>query len=192
MVWGEPPAVVTLIAVPIDPKSPPVVLRLVLDPAAKRVTDGPAVAPALWSKVQSMRELRRTRTPGRIVKRNYPLRLRCTGCQRFLYGDEGRYRHPAPTCETFIAATLTVRRRYSTGHDKRVQDHSYPQEWYEHAIGRLLEKVGGVDDHAITEVVRLYTKSSSVGGLVRVKRYHRQPAADRRMFPHDEQGTGWY
>jgi hypothetical protein len=36
----------------------------------------PIVEPALWSRVQSMRELRRTRTPGRIVKRHYPLRLR--------------------------------------------------------------------------------------------------------------------
>ena len=116
----------------------------------------PIVEPALWSKVQSMRELRRTRTPGRIVKRNYPLRLRCSGCKRFLYGDMGRYRHPAPTCEAFIAATPTVRRRYSTGHDKRVQGHSYPQEWYERAIGNLLEQVGGVDDVSITEAVRLY------------------------------------
>src|SRR5664280_1443184 len=114
------------------------------------------IEPALWSKVQSMRELRRTRTPGRIVKRNYPLRLRCSGCSRFLYGDVGRYRHPAPTCEAFIAATPTVRRRYTTGHDKRVQGHSYPQEWYEHAIGRLLEQVGGVDETSITEAVRLY------------------------------------
>jgi len=87
----------------------------------------PIVPPALWSKVQSMRELRRTRTPGRIVKRNYPLRLRCSGCRKFLYGDVGRYRHPAPTCAAFIAATPTVRRRYSTGHDKRVQGHSYPR-----------------------------------------------------------------
>ena len=47
-------------------------------------------------------------------------------------------------------------RRYTTGHDKRVQGHSYPQEWYEHAIGKLLERVGGVDDVAITEAVRLY------------------------------------
>ena len=59
-----------------------------------------------------MRERRRTRMPGRIVKRQYALRLRCSGCGRFLYGDVGRYRHPAPTCEAFIAATPTVRRRY--------------------------------------------------------------------------------
>jgi DNA invertase Pin-like site-specific DNA recombinase len=116
----------------------------------------PMIEPALWSKVQSMRELRRTRTPGRIVKRNYPLRLRCSGCRRFLYGDTGRYRHPAPTCEAFIAATPTIRRRYADTHDKRVQGHSYPQSWYEDAIGELLGQVGGVDDITITEAVRLY------------------------------------
>jgi hypothetical protein len=116
----------------------------------------PIVDPALWSKVQSMRELRRTRTPGRIVKRNYPLRLRCSGCQRFLYGDVGRYRHPAPTCDTFIAGTPDARRRYTKGHDKRAGGHSYPQTWYEDAIGLLLSEVGSVDDVTITEVVRRY------------------------------------
>lgn len=30
--------------------------------------------------------------------------------------------------------------RDRNGHDKRVQGHSYPQEWYEHAIGKLLER----------------------------------------------------
>lgn len=116
----------------------------------------PIVEPALWSKVQSMRELRRTRTPGRIVKRNYPLRLRCSGCQRFLYGDVGRYRHPAPTCDAFIAGTPEARRRYTKGDDKRVGGHSYPQAWYEDAIGLLLSEVGSVDDVTITEVIRRY------------------------------------
>jgi hypothetical protein len=116
----------------------------------------PLVEPALYSKVQSMRELRRTRTPGRIVRRNYPLRLRCTGCGRFLYGDTGRYRHPAPTCAAFIAATPLLRRRYSHRHDQRVQGHSYPQTWYEGAIGTLLGEVGRVDDATITAAVGLY------------------------------------
>lgn len=122
----------------------------------------PIVAPALWSKVQSMRELRRTRTPGRIVKRNYPLRLRCAGCQRFLYGDVGRYRHPAPTCDAFIAGTPDARRRYTKGDDKRVGGHSYPQTWYEDAIGLLLSEVGSVDDVTITEV----TAATTIGRRV--------------------------
>jgi DNA invertase Pin-like site-specific DNA recombinase len=118
----------------------------------------PIVEPALWSKVQALRERRRTRTPGRLVKRNYPLRLRCAGCGRFLYGDSGRYRHPAPTCEAFIAATPLLRRRYRNRHDKRVQGHSYPQRWYEDAIGQLLGELGRVDDGAITQAVALYVE----------------------------------
>lgn len=44
----------------------------------------PLVELALFSRVQTQRERRRTRTPGRIVKRHYALRLRCAGCERFL------------------------------------------------------------------------------------------------------------
>jgi DNA invertase Pin-like site-specific DNA recombinase len=149
------------------------------------------VAPALWSKVQSMRELRRTRTPGRIVKRNYPLRLRCAGCQRFLYGDVGRYRHPAPTCEAFIAATPTVRRRYTTGRDKRVQGHSYPQEWYEHAIGKLLEQVGGVDDVSITEAVRLYHDRPSRVDEVTLARIGREREEAGRQLAKTRDVAAW-
>ncbi len=119
----------------------------------------PIVDPALWSTVQTMRERRRTRAPGRIVKRAYALRLRCIGCERFLYGDVGRYRHPAPTCDEFLAATPFIprhRRRDRDHHDKRVQGHSYPQAWYEDAIGALLAEVGSLDDLTITEAVRLY------------------------------------
>ena len=87
----------------------------------------PIVDPALWSTVQSMRERRRTMAPGRIVKRDYGLRLACAGCGKFLYGDIGRYRHPSPTCEAFLAATPEGRRQYRVPGDKRVGGHSYPQ-----------------------------------------------------------------
>ncbi len=119
----------------------------------------PMIDPALWSQVQTMRERRRTRRPGRIVKRAYALRLRCAACGRYLYGDVGRYRHPAPTCEAFRVATPLVRRRRRgcrDQSDRRVQGHSYPQAWYEGAVAELLAQVGGLDDHTITEVVRLY------------------------------------
>jgi DNA invertase Pin-like site-specific DNA recombinase len=120
----------------------------------------PIVDQALWSTVQTMRERRRTRAPGRIVKRDYALRLRCASCGRYLYGDVGRYRHPAPTCPGFLAATPVVPRRETrqdrTGHDHRVQGHSYPQVWYEDAVGDLLGAIGSLDDKTITEVVGLY------------------------------------
>ncbi len=103
-----------------------------------------------------MRERRRTRTPGRIVKRKYALRLRCRAAGATLR-DVGRYRHPAPTCDAFIAATPDARRRYTKGHDKRVRGHSYPQDWYEDADRRSARaRSARVDDVTITEVVRRY------------------------------------
>lgn len=110
----------------------------------------PIVDAGLWSAVQTARERRRTRTPGRIVKRNYPLRLRCSGCGRFLFGDVGRYRHPPPTCLPFRAAMP------ASGVDRRAKGHSYQQAWYESAVGALLASIGRVDDRTITEVVRLH------------------------------------
>jgi DNA invertase Pin-like site-specific DNA recombinase len=115
------------------------------------------VDPGLWAKVQAMRERRRTRQPGRIVRGQYALRLRCTGCGRYLFGDGGRYRHPAPTCAGFIAGTPNARLRYTKGDDRRAGGHSYPQASYEDAIGALLGELGRLDDAAISEVVRRYT-----------------------------------
>ncbi len=116
----------------------------------------PIVHPGLWSHVQTARERRRTRTPGRLVKRDYALRLRCLGCGRFLHGDVGRYRHPAPTCAAFQAATPKLARTRGKLHDTRIKGHSYPQAWYEAAVGQLLGTIGSVDDATMTEVVRLH------------------------------------
>jgi hypothetical protein len=117
---------------------------------------GPIVELALYARVQTARERRRTRTPGRIVKRSYALRLRCAGCDRYLYGDVGRYRHPAPTCSPF--QTAKPRRPRTRGHrsDSRIKGHSYPQPWYEDAVGAVLDQIGRVDDGTISEVVRLH------------------------------------
>jgi DNA invertase Pin-like site-specific DNA recombinase len=147
----------------------------------------PIIDPALWSTVQTMRERRRTRAPGRIVKGKYALRLRCSGCGRYLYGDVGRYRHPPPTCETFLAATPTVRCRYRNGHDRRIQGHSYPKDWYEDAIGALLDQLGSLDDHAITETVRLYGEDTGRPDeltLARIER-EREEASQRLATTRD-------
>ena len=77
----------------------------------------PIVDPSLWSTVQTRRERRRTRTPGRIVKGRYALRLCCAGCGKYLFGDVGRYRHPPPTCEGFLAAKPVVRCRRARNRD---------------------------------------------------------------------------
>ena len=117
---------------------------------------GPIVEPALYCRVQTARERRRTRAPGRIVKRAYALRLRCAACGRYLYGDVGRYRHPAPICSPF--QTAKPRRPRTRGHrpDSRIRGHSYPQAWYEDAVGAILDRIGRVDDGTISEVVRLH------------------------------------
>jgi hypothetical protein len=116
----------------------------------------PIIEPGLYSRVQTVRERRRTRTPGRIVKRQYALRLRCLCCGRYLYGDVGRYRHPPPTCPGFRTALPFVRRRRRSTHDSRIKGHSYPQAWYEDAVGAILAQIGRVDDVTISEVVRLH------------------------------------
>ncbi len=133
----------------------------------------PIVEPALWSRVQTARERRRTRTPGRIVKRDYALRLRCAACGRYLYGDMGRYRHPAPTCLAFRAAVPFLPRTRGRHTDRRLAGHSYPQAWYEGAVGALLAEIGSVDDRTITEVVRLhdgYRPQADELALARIER----------------------
>jgi hypothetical protein len=93
------------------------------------------------------------------VKGAYALRLRCAGCGKYLFGDVGRYRHPPPTCEDFLAAKPVVRRRRARNRDRpdtRIKGNSYPMEWYEDAVGELLGHIGSLDDITMTEVVRLY------------------------------------
>ena len=71
-------------------------------------------------------------------------------------GDVGRYRHPAPTCAAFRAARPKPATGLGVVNDGRIKGHSYPQDWYEDAIGSLLTQIGRIDDWAISEVVRLH------------------------------------
>ena len=94
----------------------------------------------------------------------------------------GRYRHPAPACEAFIAATPSVRRRHRTGHDRRIQGQSYPHEWYEDAIGRLLDEGGSLSDHTITEVVDRYlARPAEVDRASLARISHDREEAGRRL-----------
>jgi DNA invertase Pin-like site-specific DNA recombinase len=150
----------------------------------------PIIDPALWSTVQTMRERRRTRTPGRIVKGQYALRLRCAGCGRYLFGDVGRYRHPPPTCEAFLAARPLVPCRRSRNGDRvdtRIKGNSYPKEWYEDAVGELLGHIGSLDDRTVTEVVRLYAEGMAKTDeltLARIER-EREEASQRLARTRD-------
>ncbi len=151
----------------------------------------PVVEPALWSRVQTARERRRTRTPGRIVKRRYALRLRCLGCGRYLYGDVGRYRHPSPTCDAFRAAVPVVRRRRTEAHDTRVKGHSYPQAWYEDAVGALLGRVGALDDATLAAVVRLHAAHRPEADESALARIEREREAATRKLAQTRDVVAW-
>ncbi len=149
------------------------------------------IDPALWSAVQAARERRRTRAPGRIVKRQYALRLRCLGCRRFLYGDVGRYRHPSPTCEAFRAAAPLVRRQRTPAHDARVKGHSYPQAWYEGAVGALLGEIGSLGEATLAEVVRLHAACRPEVDELALARIDREREAATRKLAQTRDVVAW-
>ena len=105
--------------------------------------------------------------------------------------DVGRYRHPAPTCAAFQAARPKLPRTRGHRHDTRIKGHSYPQAWYEDAVGAILERIGRVDDATISEVVRLhdaYRPRADELTLARIKR-SREDAARRLAETRDI--TAW-
>lgn len=48
-----------------------------------------------------------------------------------------------------------MRKRRLT-HDTRIKGHSYPQAWYEDAVGAILAEIGQVGDGTVSEVIRLH------------------------------------
>jgi len=90
----------------------------------------------------------------------------------FLNGDVVRYRHPAPTCSAFGAARPTLPRTRGRRDDARIKGNSYPQAWYEDAVGAILGEIGRVDDATISEVVHLHGAQSAT-------RRRAQPGPDR-------------
>ncbi len=109
---------------------------------------------------------------------------------KYLFGDVGRYRHPPPTCEGFLAAKPVVRRQRRGNKDMidtRIKGHAYPQAWYEDAVEELLGKVGDLDDLAMTEVVRLYSEGLAKPDeltLARIER-EREEASQRLAKTRD-------
>jgi len=66
--------------------------------------------------------------------------------------------------------------------DGRIQGHSYPQAWYEDALGALLAELGSLDDLTITEAVRLYGQDPGRAdelALVRIE--HQREEASQRL-----------
>ncbi len=60
--------------------------------------------------------------------------------------------------------------------------HSYPQTWYEDAVGLLLAEVGSVDEVTITEVVRRYRdRPPQVDSAALARVSHEREEASRRL-----------
>ena len=124
------------------------------------------------------------------MKGRYALRLCCAGCGKYLFGDVRRYRHPPPTCEGFLAAKPVVhcrRARNPDGIDTRIKGHSYPQAWYEDAVGELIAKVGSLEDQTMSEMVRLYGEGLAKPDeltLARIER-EREEASQRLATTRD-------
>ena len=119
------------------------------------------------------------------------LRLRCLGCGRFLYGDVGRYRHPSPTCAAFRAAVPLIARRRTPAHDSRIKGHSYPQAWYEGAIGALLGEIGSVDEATLAEVVRLHAAHRPEVDDLALARIDREREAATRKLALTRDVVAW-
>lgn len=105
-----------------------------------------------WNEVQARRENRRTRVPGVVRRRCYPLKLTCPHCGASLHGHTDRYRHPEPICAEFTKAQPAV--APVRGRHRTTSGTSYPREWYEAIIEQLLDRVAVSDESAIARVVR--------------------------------------
>jgi hypothetical protein len=86
-----------------------------------------------------------------------------------------RATHSSPPRPPFDGAT-------GPGTTGASRDNSYPQQWYEDAIGRLLDQVGSLSDYAIREIVGRYQDRPAEidrASLVRVSRDREE--AGRRL-----------
>lgn len=162
-----------------------------------RLSDGsraavePAIDAATWERVRQQRERRRTRVPGRPVRRGYALKLRCAACARALFGQHGRYRHPHPTCPEFLAAAPRRRRAFKNALDRRVKGHSYPMAWYEGAISLLLEEAAALDTTTIAAVVERYRADPVQVDEMAIGRIARERDEATRRLGRDRDVDRW-
>jgi DNA invertase Pin-like site-specific DNA recombinase len=126
---------------------------------------GATIDLATWNRVADRRESRRTRLPGVAVRRCYPLKLTCDSCESVLHGHDGRYRHPRPLCAGFLAARPAV--GPARGRHASTAGTSYPAEWYEAVVGRLLEEFS-LTDEALIRTVLARLHQQRVGGVDRL------------------------
>ena len=151
---------------------------------------GAVIDQRVWDAVQKQRSRRRTRTPGRVVRRKYALKVRCASCGRYLYGDTGRYRHPTPVCEGFRTAkpeiAVSVRGRHST-----FDGHSYPQRWYEGLAGLLLARAGAFDEPTIAAVLARHADGEMLIDHAELARIARDRDEATRDLQRDRNVIRW-
>ena len=84
-----------------------------------------------------------------------------------------------------------MRCRYRNGHDRRIQGHSYPKDWYEDAIGVLLDQLGSLDDHTISEAVRLYGEDEGRPDELTLARIEREREEASQRLAKTRDITAW-
>jgi hypothetical protein len=84
-----------------------------------------------------------------------------------------------------------IRRRRRSSHDGRIKGHSYPQTWYEDAVGALLTQIGHVDDATISEVVRLHSAHRPRADELSIARIRRAREDAARQLGKTRDLTAW-
>jgi hypothetical protein len=166
----------------------PIYIGLLRDGSNSAV--GPVVDAANWEVVQARRQARRTRAPGQVRRTSeYALRVRCIGCGEYLFGDTGRYRHPRPVCEEFMAAApeaVPVRGRHA-----KTAGHSYPKEWYEGLAEVLLRRAGAASDELVRAVIAARSPDSAAPNEVALARIARDRDEATRRLTETRDVVAW-
>ena len=84
-----------------------------------------------------------------------------------------------------------IRRRCRSSHDSRNKGHSYPQAWFEDAVGAIRAEIGRVDDATITEFVRLHGSYRPRADELTFARINRAREDAARLLGKTRDVTAW-
>ena len=104
--------------------------------------------------------------------------LHCAECGTRLTGDTGYYRHRSP-CPSFVAARPELPRRRGRTHGM-----AYRREWYEDAVGRILDEAS-VNAGLLTSVVAEVGNPASRPDRATLARVHRERDLAAARYVHD-------
>jgi hypothetical protein len=151
---------------------------------------GAGIDQAVWDAVQKQRSRRRTRTPGRVVRRKYALK------------SPLRVMRPLPVWRHRAVSTshaglrgfrtakpeiaVSVRGRHST-----FDGHSYPQRWYEGLVGLLLARAGAFDEPTIAAVLARHADGEMLIDHTELARIARDRDEATRDLQRDRNVIRW-